>query len=89
MKLDIEITEEEVRSAIERKIRVAVAEYSASWPAETYIKATIKKYWNELTDKVIKEEIENLPVLRTKVQGALENKIRAQLQKVMKGVNNG
>ena len=38
MKLEIEITEEELRSAIERKVRTAVADQTNSYGTDAYIK---------------------------------------------------
>ena len=79
MKLEVEITEDEIRSAIERKIRVAVAEHASNYWIEQGIKDAIKKYWEVCVDKIVKEEIENSSKMREKIQAALENKIRGQL----------
>lgn len=45
MKLEIEITEDELRSAIERKVRVAVADQTNSYATDAYIKEQVKARW--------------------------------------------
>ena len=45
MKLEIEITEEELRSAIERKVRTAVADQTNSYGTDAYIKEQVKAHW--------------------------------------------
>jgi hypothetical protein len=84
MKVEVDISEDEIKSAIERKLRVAIAQHADNYHTETHIRDTVKKYWNESVDKIVQEEIENLPAIRAKVVAALENKIKNQLTKVMK-----
>jgi hypothetical protein len=42
MRLDIEITEDEIRSAIERKVRTAIADQTNNYNTDTYIKDQVK-----------------------------------------------
>ena len=79
MKLEIEITEDEIKSAIARKVRVAVSDQSNKWDADDYIKAQVKTHWNQAVDSLIKEALLDSKTLRQKIATALENKIRAQL----------
>ena len=83
MKLEVEITEDEIRSAIERKIRVAVAEYSDRYGMDRDIKDMIQKNWGVIAEKIIVEELANSGKLRERIRTILENKIKAQLQAVM------
>lgn len=84
MKLEIEITEAEIKSAIERKIRVAVADEVNGWNADNYIKEQVRKYWKEVADKAVKDACNDAPELRKKIMTALENKIKGQLTAVLK-----
>lgn len=86
MKLEIEITEDEIRSAVERKIRVAVADQSNQWGADDYIKKQVKAQWQTAVDAMILDALNNSQALRDKIAGELERKIRAQLAAAMKAV---
>ena len=84
MKLEIEITEDEIKSAIERKVRVAVSDQSNKWDADDYIKSQVKTHWNQAVDSLIKEALLDSKALRQKIATTLENKIRAQLTAALK-----
>lgn len=86
MKLEIEITEDEIRSAVERKIRVAVADQSNQWGADEYIKKQVKAQWQTAVDAMILDTLNNSQGLRDKIAAELERKIRAQLAAAMKAV---
>lgn len=86
MKLEIEITEDEIRSAVERKIRVAVADQSNQWGADEYIKKQVKAQWQTAVDAMILDALNNSQALRDKIAAELERKIRAQLAAAMKAV---
>ena len=57
MKLEIEITEDEIKSAIERKIRVAIANETNAWNNEESIKSKVKLFWHETMEQIVKEEL--------------------------------
>lgn len=84
MKLEIEITEEEIKSAIERKVRTAIADQTNSWGTDDYIKEQVKKHWKEAVDHLIQDALSNSAMLREKVITALERKIHGQLTAAMK-----
>ena len=86
MKLEIEITEDEIHSAVERKIRAAVADQSNQWSADEYIKKQVKAQWQAAVDAMILDALNNSQALRDKIAAELERKIRAQLAAAMKAV---
>ena len=86
MKLEIEITEDEIRSAVERKVRVAVADQSNQWGADDYIKKQVKAQWTVAVDAMILEALSNSQELRNKISAELERKLRAQISAAMKAV---
>lgn len=51
MKLEIEITEEELRSTIERKVRTAVVDQTNSYRADDYIKEQARADWKAANGK--------------------------------------
>ena len=59
MKLEIEITEEELRSAIERKVRTAVADQTNSYGTDSYIKEQVKAHWKSAVDTLVEEALKN------------------------------
>ena len=86
MKLEIEITEDEIRSAVERKVRVAVADQSNQWGADDYIKKQVKAQWTVAVDAMILDALSNSQELRNKISAELERKLRAQISAAMKAV---
>ena len=84
MKIEVEVTEAEIKSAIERKIRKAISDECDGWNADSYIKEYVKKHWKEVADKAIKDGLENYPVLFEKIQAGIEAKIKGQLNAILK-----
>ncbi len=84
MKLEIEITEAEIKSAIERKIRVAIADETSSWGADNFIKAAVKNHWAASVDRVILECLQDTPRIQEKIKAAIEAKLKGQLTAMMK-----
>lgn len=84
MKLEIEITEAEITEAIERKIRVAIAEEVGGWNADNYIKEQVKKHWKAVADKAIADACNDAHALRQKIMIVLEAKIKGQLAAVLR-----
>lgn len=86
MKIEIEVTEAEIKDAIERKARQAIAEYNnKKWLNDPVIHAAIKKYWAETVDKIVKEQVEDSDVIRQSVIKKIEAKIQGQVTALMKG----
>ena len=88
MKLEIEITEDEIRGAIERKVRTAVADQTNGYNTDFYIKEQVKAHWKKAVDDLIAEALYNSPVLREKIAAEMERKLRAQLAAALKNANN-
>lgn len=79
MKLEIEITEDEIRSAVERKVRTAVADQTNQWDVDSYIKERVKEHWKSAVEALVSEALNDSEKLREKIAAELEKKIRAQL----------
>lgn len=84
MKLDIEITEEEIRNAIERKVRTAIADQTNKWGVDQYIQAQVKKHWVLAVDALIEEALSNSNGLQEKITKEIERKLRSQITRLMK-----
>lgn len=84
MKLEIEITEEEIRSAIERKVRTAVADQTNNYGTDMYIKEQVKVHWKAAVDNLVNEALRDSKALRQKIAAELEKKLRANIAKALK-----
>ena len=84
VKLEIEITEDEIRSAVERKVRTAIADQTTQWGTDSYIKERVKEHWKIAVDALVSEALADSKVLREKIAGELEKKLRAQLSAALK-----
>lgn len=84
MKLEIEITEDEIRSAIERKVRVAVADQTNQWAVDVYIQNTVKELWKKVADAMIEEALRDSANMKSKIAAELERRIRNQLKVALK-----
>lgn len=89
MLFEIEITEEEIKNEIDRNIKdvmikKSVLEYINSYWVEQEIKNVIKKCWKESIEDIVRKEVENAPEMRERIKRQLENKIRRQLEFLIK-----
>lgn len=84
MKIEIEITEDEIRDAIARKVRVAIADQTNQWSVDRFITDMVKKYWQEIADKMVRESLADSETLRGKIVEAIERKLKARLTALMK-----
>ena len=84
MKLEIEITEEEIKSAVERKVRTAIADQTNQWGVDVYIKNQISATWKATVESMIHEALTNSPVMKAKIEQEIEAKMRRQLNELMK-----
>ena len=84
MKLEIEVTEGEIKTAIERHIRSAIAERVNAWGSQEYVKKAVQQAWNETVDSFVKECMRDNQRLKDDVMGAIQRKLQAQVTKLMK-----
>ena len=84
MKMEIEITEEEIRSAMERKVRTAIADQTNQWNVDRYIKDQVAETWKTTVDAMVREELADSERLREKIIAAIEAKLKGQLTAMMK-----
>jgi len=83
VKLEIEITEEEIKSAIERKVRTAIADQTSNYGVEQYIKESVKSKWREVVDRMVEEYLSDSEKLKAKVISEVDKKLKAKIQAVM------
>ena len=61
MKLEIEITESEIKSAMERKVRTAIADKTNAWSADKFIDDMVKKHWQDTVEAMVIEAMKEAP----------------------------
>lgn len=84
MKLEIEITEDEIKSAVERKVRTAIADQTNQWGTDRYIKDAVSSKWKEVVDSMVVECLSNSEQMKAKILTQIEAKLRGQLNSMMK-----
>jgi hypothetical protein len=84
MKLEIEITEDEIKSAVSRRVRTAIADQANQWSVDTYIKDQVAKQWKATVENLVAEYLNDSPAMREKIVKSIEAKLRAQLSAAMK-----
>lgn len=84
MKLEIEITEEEIKSAVERKVRTAIADQTNQWGTDRYIKDAVSAKWKDVVDSMVVECLSNSEQMKEKILAQIEAKLRGQLNAMMK-----
>lgn len=85
MNLEIEITEAEIKSAIERKVRAAVADQTNQWSVDAYIKAEVAKHWKAAVEKMVVELLADSDKIKAKITATIEKKLQNQIAALMKG----
>lgn len=84
MKIELEISEEEIRDALARKVRVAIADQTNQWSVDDYIKDVIRDKWKAVASEMVEEELRNSNQLKAKIIAAIEAKIKSQVSALMK-----
>ena len=84
MKLEIEITDEEIKSAMERKVRTAIADQTNQWGTDTYIKEMVRDTWKRVVAEMVEEEFKDSERMREKIRAAIEAKLKGQITALMK-----
>ena len=84
MKLEIEISDEEIRGAIASKVGAALYAQTSSYVTESYIKERVAAGWKSAADAMVTELLSDSAVIREKIAAEIERKLRSQLAVAMK-----
>ncbi len=84
MKLEIEVSEEELKDALARHVRAAVADRVNAWGSQAKLKELVSEKYKELVQEIVVEELKKSDAIRQQVQEAMVAKIRGQLTAAMK-----
>lgn len=86
MKIEIEVTEAQIKDAIERHIRVAIANMNAGYCADESIRDKCKKFWNDTADKIIQETIGDDKKLKKMIEERVASEVDKRVNKVLKSI---
>jgi uncharacterized protein YaaW (UPF0174 family) len=89
MKLEIEVTEEEIKSAIERKVRTAIADQTSSYGTDQYIQKSVKEYWQKAVDDMVVEYLSNSEAIKKRIADNVEKKLKAKINAILSQAGKG
>ena len=89
MKLEIEVTEDEIKSAIERKVRTAIADQTNSYGTEQYIQKSVKENWQKAVDDMVIAYLADSEKLKAKIAEQVEKKLKAKINAVLAQASKG
>jgi len=84
MKLEIEITEQEIKDAIEKKVRVAIADQTNKWAIDCYINDEVKRKVPQVIDSLIDQCLDQHDQLKAKIIDRIEKSLTCKVQAVLK-----
>ena len=84
MKIEIEVTEEEIRSALELPIRRQVSSTLSHWSVEEDIKRMINDRWPEMAKAMIEEQLADSEKLEQQICDQILRKLKLQVARVMR-----
>ena len=84
MKLEIEVQESEIKAAIERHIRSAIADKVNAWGSAKYVKDAVDAAWTKAVQDIVKEVTTNHVAIRARVEATMARKLTAQLTATIK-----
>ena len=86
MKIEIEVTEAQIKDAIERHIRVAMANMNAGYCADEVIGNKCKKFWNDTADKMIQQTIGDDKKLKKMIEERVQIEVDKRVNKILKSI---
>lgn len=84
MKLEIEISEDEMLRVANEQIHRAINDKANSFGVDKYIKEAIEARWQSTVNSIIDAALNDIPAIKAKITQEIEKKLRAQLAKVLK-----
>lgn len=87
MKLEIEIpeiTKEDIRQILEKKVKDEMTLYANTWEAESYVKNKVRSHWQQTADALVVEALNNTSALRKKIADEIEKKLRNKIVAALK-----
>jgi len=84
MKIEIEVTADEIKAAIEKKVRAAIFDQTTGFVFDAYVKDAVKAALIPVVKSMIEERIADAPSIEKKITEEIERKIKAQINALMR-----
>lgn len=84
MKLEIEITEEEIIAAITARIQKEISDFNESYTADEYINKKIRSEWIAAVDRHIAEVLGDPSKIGARIDAEIDRRVKARLNAVIK-----
>lgn len=84
MKIEVEVTEAELKDALARHVRTAVADRVNAWGSAQKLKDMVAAEYERVVRQIVVEELGKSEKVRQQVHDAMVAKIRGQLTAAMK-----
>ncbi len=84
MKIELEISDGDIRSHLEEAMQKAVRSELVAWKIDNVVAKMVRLRWPEVAEHMIEEAVKDSDVLRKTIALEIEKKIRANLARAMK-----
>ncbi len=84
MKIEFEISDEDLRAALHDTIRIQVNAVLAHWSVKDQVEKMVKQQWPDAIRGVIDEMVSDHAAIRAKIAEEIAKKLRAQVAAALK-----
>ena len=85
MKLEINVSEEDIRAAIERKVRVAIADKSGNLGVDRFVENKVASMWQTVVVETIRNQLINSAYIKEMIDKEVQRQVRLRVNKALKG----
>jgi acyl-CoA hydrolase len=83
VKVQIDIDEEVVAQALQKKVAEVIAQRVAAWGTESEIKARIDRIWGATLDRLCADQLALSDKLKERIAAEIERKLRRKIATLM------
>ena len=88
IKFSVEISEDELRTAVQDHIKTIVLLKAKHWRTQAEIEKEVSVQWKDTVAEIVRSALLDVPALREKVLEKIERKLTAQLNSAMRIKND-
>jgi Mor family transcriptional regulator len=87
MKIEVEISDEMIRDALEEAVIKQVRGVLSGWRVDDEVKDQVKKRWPSIVGVMIEERVLNREALKAQISEEIARKLRLQISAAMKAAS--
>lgn len=84
MKIEVEISDDMIREALEEVVIKQVRDVLSGWRVDDEVKDQVKKRWPSIVGVMIEERVLNREALKAQISEEIARKLRLQISAAMK-----